>query len=116
MSARATSEEAATKVFTALADPTRRLVLERLGRLESATATALARDLTVTRQAVLKHLTVLADAGLVESRRDGREVLFTVRPEHLRSTAAWLVARADAWQDRLDALRSAAESRAGRGR
>ncbi|WP_353950546.1 metalloregulator ArsR/SmtB family transcription factor [Knoellia sp. S7-12] len=107
-------EDAATKVFAALADPTRRTVLEALAHREMATATVLALGLTITRQAVLKHLTVLADAGLVESVRMGREVRFRVRPEPLRHTASWLSARADSWDDRLSALKTEAEQRAGR--
>lgn len=107
-------EDDATKVFTALADTTRRTVLESLAHREVATATALAQGLTITRQAVLKHLTVLADAGLVESTRSGREVRFRVRPEPLRHTASWLAARADSWDDRLSALKAEAEKRAGR--
>lgn len=108
-------EDAATKVFTALADSTRRAVLDALARREVATATGLTEGLTITRQAVLKHLAVLADAGLVESTRAGREVRFRVRPEPLRHTASWLATRADSWDDRLSALKAEAEARAGRG-
>ncbi|MFC7486973.1 ArsR/SmtB family transcription factor [Knoellia sp. CPCC 206453] len=107
-------EDAATKVFAALADGTRRSVLDSLASREVATATALAQGLTITRQAVLKHLTVLADAGLVESARTGREVRFHVRPEPLRHTATWLASRADTWDDHLSALKVEAEKRAGR--
>lgn len=70
--------------------------------------------LTITRQAVLKHLGGLADAGLVESSRTGREVRFRVQPEPLRHTASWLAARADFWDDRLASLKAEAEKRAGR--
>jgi len=108
-------DDAATKVFTALADGTRRAVLDSLAHREVATATALAEGLTITRQAVLKHLSVLADAGLVDSSRVGREVRFRVRPEPLRDTASWLATRADSWDNRLFALRAEAEARAGRG-
>lgn len=107
-------EDAATRVFAALADRTRRAVLDALASREVATATALAEGLTITRQAVLKHLTVLADAGLVESARTGREVQFRVRPEPLRHTATWLATRADSWDDRLSSLKAEAEKRAGR--
>lgn len=107
-------EDAATKVFAALADSTRRAVLDALASREVATATSLAEGLTITRQAVLKHLTVLADAGLVESSRTGREVRFRVRPEPLRRTATWLATRADSWDDRLSSLKAEAEKRAGR--
>jgi DNA-binding transcriptional ArsR family regulator len=108
-------EDAATRVFTALADPTRRSVLESVSGRGLATATVVAEGLTISRQAVLKHLTVLADAGLVESSRSGREVRFRVRPQPLRHTASWLASRADSWDHQLSALRSEAEKRSGRG-
>ncbi|EAP96983.1 ArsR family transcriptional regulator [Janibacter sp. HTCC2649] len=108
-------EDTATRVFAALADPTRRTVLESVSGRGFATATAVAGGLTISRQAVLKHLTVLADAGLVESSRTGREVRFRVRPEPLRHTASWLADRADSWDDRLFALKAEAEKRSGRG-
>lgn len=103
---------AVAQVFTALADASRRSVLEGLAARESATATTLAGDLTITRQAVVKHLAVLADAGLVESAREGREVRFRVRATPLRQTASWLAAQADAWDGRLTALKVEAERRA----
>lgn len=106
------AEDAATRVFTALSDGTRRAVLDLVARREVATATALAEGLTISRQAVLKHLSVLADAGLVESSRVGREVRFRVRPEPLRRTASWLASRADSWDDQLFALKAEAEKRA----
>ena len=59
------------RVFDALADPNRRYVLEALASRETATATELAAELPVTRQAVAKHLAALNQAGLVESRREG---------------------------------------------
>ena len=107
-------DDAVTKVFTALADVTRRAVLDSLAVREVATATALAEGLTISRQAVLKHLTVLADAGLVESTRSGREVRFRVRPQPLRHTASWLASRADSWDTQLSVLKAEAERRAGR--
>lgn len=105
-------EDTATSVFSALADPTRRSVLESLAHREVATATAVASGLTISRQAVLKHLVVLAEAGLVESSKNGREVRFRVRPQPLRQTASWLTARADTWEGQLTALKSEAERRA----
>lgn len=95
-------------VLVALADPTRRDLLERLGR-GAASASALAREVPVTRQAVLKHLAVLGDCGLVTSRRDGREVLYEVRPEPLVTTADWLSRVAAEWDARLLDLKRRAE-------
>jgi DNA-binding transcriptional ArsR family regulator len=56
--------------------------------------------LPVSRQAVAQHLAVLEEACLVTRRREGRQVLFTVRPEGLIVTAGWLTARAAAWEAR----------------
>lgn len=106
----ATTEPQVGHVFAALADPTRRRLLELLGRRPACSATTLARQLPVSRQAVVQHLAVLEGAGLVASHRAGREVLFSVRPGQLAATASWLAARAGAWQERLQALKHAAEA------
>lgn len=106
-----TSREAQVgQVFAALADPTRRSLLELLGPRAAATATTLASHLPVSRQAVVQHLAVLEEAGLVTSRRSGREVLFSVRPGQLTAAASWLTDRAGTWQQSLQALKQAAES------
>jgi DNA-binding transcriptional ArsR family regulator len=97
-------------VFVALADPTRRQVLDLLATRGEASATALAAELPVSRVAVIKHLAVLDRAGLVESHRAGREVRFTVRPEQLQATAAWLSRLAADWDARLNAIKRLAES------
>jgi DNA-binding transcriptional ArsR family regulator len=99
----------ADEVFAALADPTRRRVLDLLAERGEGTATTVAGELPVTRPAVVKHLTVLDRAGLVESRRQGREVLFTVRPERLEATARRMSATAAEWDARLSALKRLAE-------
>jgi DNA-binding transcriptional ArsR family regulator len=96
-------------VLSALSDPTRREVLTALGG-RPATATALARDLPITRQAVLKHLVVLERSSLVRSRRSGREVRFEVRPETLSETADWMSSLAAQWDERLLALKQRAEA------
>ncbi|MGH6654650.1 MAG: ArsR/SmtB family transcription factor [Actinocrinis sp.] len=98
------------RVFTALSDPTRRLVLEVLGRLRQSSASAIARETPVSRQAVVKHLAVLEEAGLVAGRRVGREVLFRVRPEGLRAAASWMTDLAAVWDRRLHWLKEAAEA------
>jgi DNA-binding transcriptional ArsR family regulator len=98
------------EVLAALADPMRRRLLDALGTAGPTTATALARTLPVTRQAVVKHLSVLERAGLVVPDRRGREVVFTVRREPLDATARWMTGRAAAWEARLAAVKRIAES------
>lgn len=104
---------AVDQVFAALADPTRRLVLEELGRRPPCSATTLAAGLPVSRQAVVRHLQVLRDCDLVTSHRAGKEVLFEVSPAPLTATASWMTTLADTWTERLQALKQQAE-RAGR--
>jgi DNA-binding transcriptional ArsR family regulator len=93
------------EVFVALADGTRRRVLELLAVQGSATATSLAGDFPVTRQAIAKHLQVLADAGLATSVRRGRETQWTLTPEALTPAMAWMASLGGAaFDDRLAAL------------
>ena len=101
-----------TDVFHALGDPTRRHIVESLAQGE-ATATQLAADLPVTRQAVAKHLTALREAGLVESRREGRETLYRVNAAPLDDAAAWIVRVGGEWDARLARLRALVEGRRG---
>ena len=101
-----------SEVFDALGDPTRRHIVESLSRGE-ASATQLAADLPVTRQAVSKHLTALREAGLVESRRQGRETLYRVNAEPLDEVAAWIVRVGGEWDARLERLRDHVTSRRG---
>jgi DNA-binding transcriptional ArsR family regulator len=97
-------------VFAALADPTRWRVLSLLAERGEGTATSLAGELPVSRVAVVKHLAVLDRAGLVEARRQGREVRYTVRPERLDATARWLSGIAADWDARLAAIKRLAEA------
>jgi DNA-binding transcriptional ArsR family regulator len=96
-------------VFAALADPTRWRVLNLLAERGEGTATSLAAELPVSRVAVVKHLAVLDRAGLVESRREGREVRYTVRTEPLGETARWMAGLASRWDARLAAIKQMAE-------
>ena len=96
----------AGRVFDALADPNRRFVLEALAERETATATELAAELPVTRQAVAKHLAALNEAGLVERRRAGRETLYELTPEPLGEAMDWMAGVGAVWDKRLAALRT----------
>jgi DNA-binding transcriptional ArsR family regulator len=106
------AEEALIEVvLAALADPTRRRILDDLSAAAGGgTATTLAQDLPVTRQAVVKHLAVLHEAGLVVARRTGREVRYSVAPGPLTTTARWLTDLAFAWARPLEAVKRLAES------
>jgi DNA-binding transcriptional ArsR family regulator len=98
-------EAAAVAVFTALADPTRRHILDSLARQGPATVSDLADRLPITRQAVAKHLAQLVEAGLlVAGEPQGRRVPYRLRPEPVRAALAWLTALANSWDDRLGAL------------
>jgi DNA-binding transcriptional ArsR family regulator len=92
-------------VFDALADPTRRRIVERLGQAP-ATAGELADRLPVTRQAVVKHLGVLEDAALVHGVRDGRRVVYTLTPAPFTDAARWMRDVGIAWDRRLERLSS----------
>lgn len=93
-------------MFAALADPTRLRLFERLAASGPATATELAREMPVSRQAVARHLSVLDEAGLVERSSSGREVRFAATPEHLDGVVAWVAGVGDEWDRRLERLRS----------
>jgi DNA-binding transcriptional ArsR family regulator len=102
--------EAVDSVLAALADPTRRQLLDLLAERGEATATTLAEQLPVSRQAVVKHLAVLDTAGLVSGGRVGREVLYSVRPAALSATARWMSALAADWDKRLATIKRVAEA------
>ncbi|WP_331727863.1 metalloregulator ArsR/SmtB family transcription factor [Streptomyces sp. NBC_00158] len=102
--------EAVDTVLAALADPTRRRLLEVLAAQGAATATVLAQHLPVSRQAVVKHLAVLDAAGLVSGGRVGREVRYTVRPTALDATARWMASLAADWDRRLAHVKRIAEA------
>jgi DNA-binding transcriptional ArsR family regulator len=104
----------ADAVFGALSDPTRRRLLSLLDDRGEASATELARDLPVSRQAVVKHLGALAGAGLVASRREGREVRFRPTPAPMSEAVAWMTTVGAEWDDRLAKLqRELARTRSG---
>ena len=91
------STVAVNLVFSALADSTRRHVLERLAVGGAASASTLARELPVSRQAIVKHMSVLEDAGLVSRKRNGREIVFNAEAQQLAATARWMQRMAERW-------------------
>ncbi|MFD9353393.1 ArsR/SmtB family transcription factor [Streptomyces sp. NPDC060031] len=102
--------QAVDSVLAALADPTRRRLLELLAARGEATATTLAEPLPISRQAVVRHLGVLDAAGLVHGSRVGREVRYAVRPAALDVTARWMAALAADWDRRLANIKRLAEA------
>jgi len=98
-------------VFAALADPTRRHVVETLVRDGSTSVPALTSALPISRQAIAKHLAALGDAGLIERAPagGGREVRYRLRPGALAPASAWLDETAAAWDDRLTRLKTSVE-------
>ena len=98
-------EAIAEQVFTALADPTRRAILATLAAQGPATATDLADRLPITRQAIAKHLVLLADAGLVTAEPgERRRVRYRLRPAPVQVAQQFLAALAHDWDGRLNAL------------
>lgn len=95
---------AAGPVFAALADPTRRHILSVLSEGSTATASQLATDLPISRQAIAKHLQALAEAGLVKSSHQGRETLYRLTPKPLSDAMQWIAATGALWDARLERL------------
>jgi DNA-binding transcriptional ArsR family regulator len=96
---------AAQPVFAALSDPTRRRVVELIGKRGEASASQLATELPVSRQAIQKHLASLAEAGLVADRRAGREVRYRLTPAPMSEAMSWMATVGGEWDDRLAALK-----------
>jgi DNA-binding transcriptional ArsR family regulator len=99
-------------VFAALADPTRRQVVETLLREGDTSVPVLTGRLPITRQAVAKHLAALDDAGLVQRAPGrGREVRWSLRPGALGPAASWIHDAESAWDARLHRLKRTVEHR-----
>lgn len=98
-------EAIAEQVFVALADPTRRSILAALATDGPSTVTELAARLPITRQAIAKHLALMADAGLVTPEPgERRRVRYRLRSAPVQLAQQFLAALAHAWDDRLGAL------------
>jgi DNA-binding transcriptional ArsR family regulator len=102
--------DADEELWAAVADPSRRRLLDVLVALGEATPTVLARELPFSRQAVAKHLAVLERAGLVESRRQGREVRYVIGAERLAAATQAMARQAARWDQRLAAIKRIAEA------
>ncbi len=96
-------------LWEAIADPTRRKLLDLLVTRGQATATTLTADMPVSRQAISKHLLLLQRVGLIDSRRQGREVRYEVREQRLAEATSALAEVADRWDHRLRAIKRLAE-------
>jgi DNA-binding transcriptional ArsR family regulator len=91
------------RVFHALADPTRRAVVERLGE-GRATTSELARPFAMALPSFIQHLDVLERGGLVRSRKQGRVRTYQLVPKPLETVGSWLASQRDLWERRLDQL------------
>lgn len=99
------------RVFVALADGTRRELLRSIVDEGPQTATQLAAARDITRQAVAKHLAVLGEAGLVNGRRDGREVRYDADPAPLAAATDWITETSSSWDRRLGRLQELMRAR-----
>jgi DNA-binding transcriptional ArsR family regulator len=95
----------AATVFAALGDPTRLAILQRLSRGGPASITVLADNFDTTRQGVTKHLHVLANAGVIEGERLGREHVWAINPARLTEAERHLQVIARGWDDALMRLK-----------
>jgi DNA-binding transcriptional ArsR family regulator len=96
-------EDSVDRIFHALADPSRRVIVERLSR-GSASVSDLARPLPMSLPAVVQHLQVLETSGLVRSEKIGRVRTCQLEPAALRPVEQWVSARRSNWERRLDRL------------
>jgi DNA-binding transcriptional ArsR family regulator len=96
-------------VFRAIADPTRRAILDRL-RAGPTPVNALAADFQQTRPAISKHLRVLRDAALVSEQRVGRERVYQLHPRPLQQIAGWVEGYRSFWLSSLNGLKSYLEN------
>ncbi len=96
-------------VFHALSDPTRRRVVQALAQQGTLTASAIAADLPVSRQAVTKHLAALREAGLARATPSGREVRYELVPAPMSDAVDWITRTGAAWDDSLARLQRSLE-------
>lgn len=102
-----TAAQALDNTMMALADPTRRAILQKLGTSGEARVTELAAPFDMSLNAVSKHIRVLERAKLVKRRRAGREHFLTLNPKPLDAAAFWIDTQREVWNRRLDKLERA---------
>jgi DNA-binding transcriptional ArsR family regulator len=98
-----TNAQPLDRMFQALADPTRRVMVERLSR-GSASVSELAQPLTISLPAVVQHVQVLEASGLVRSEKTGRVRTCSIEPRALRTAERWIAERRTGWERRFDRL------------
>jgi len=98
------SEEALDRTFAALADPTRRALLARLGKRDSVSVSELAQPFAMSLPAIMKHLDVLSDAGLIARAKTGRIVACRLTAAPMEQAMDWLNRYQRFWSDNLDRL------------
>jgi DNA-binding transcriptional ArsR family regulator len=104
-------QERLDRTFAALVDPTRRAILARLEREDGASVSALARPFAIKLPAVMKHLDVLDDAGLITRSKAGRTVTVRLRPAPMREAIDWLHRYERFWSESLDRLAAYVENK-----
>lgn len=101
--------ESRRDVFQAIADPTRRAIIGLLA-LQPIHVNAIASHFDTSRQAVSLHLKILSECDLIESRQQGRERLYQLKPEKLREVHAWISQYTQLWQERFANLKTLLEN------
>lgn len=94
---------ASTDIFNAIADPTRRALLDKLREGEQPVK-QLAEPFQMSLPAISQHLQILCEAGLVQVRKAGRQRLYRLNPQPLKEVSNWITNYEKFWQDKLDAL------------
>ena len=104
------------RTFAALVDPTRRAILARLEREDGASVSDLARPFAIKLPAVMKHLDVLSEAGLITRAKSGRTVTVRLAPDPMREALEWLRRYEHFWSPRLDRLAAYARAQEAKAR
>jgi DNA-binding transcriptional ArsR family regulator len=104
-------QERLNRTFAALVDPTRRAILAQLERKDTASVSELAEPFAIKLPAVMKHLDVLDDAGLITRSKTGRTVTVRLRPQPMREAMEWFRRYERFWSARLDKLAAYAEAK-----